>query len=156
MPPPDPSDRAAPLRVDLHAHYVGRELIDAATAHPERYGLRIEVDASGERVRFPDGALVRPFFPELWDLEARLATMDASGVAVEVLSTWTDIFGDGLLGEREAAWAALQNDTLAAAAGRDRSLRSARTASGGDRYQHRRTEPGRAALRADLGPPGGG
>jgi aminocarboxymuconate-semialdehyde decarboxylase len=91
-------------------------LIEAAKADPERYGVRIEVDASGERVRFPDGSLVRPFFRELWDLELRLATMDASGVQVQVISTWTDIFGDGLLGEWEAAWARLQNDTLAVAA----------------------------------------
>ena len=105
-----------PFRVDLHAHYVGRDLIEAVKAHPERYGPRIEVDARGERVRFPDGSLVRPFFRELWDLDLRLAAMDAAGVAIQVISTWTDIFGDGLLGEQEPAWARLQNDTLAAAA----------------------------------------
>ena len=105
-----------PDRVDLHAHHVGRDLIETARANPARYGLRIEQDASGERVRFPDGSLVRPFFRELWDLDLRLQTMDEAGVAVEAISTWTDIFGDGLLGETEAAWARLQNDTLAAAA----------------------------------------
>jgi len=105
-----------PDRVDLHAHHVGRDLIESAKANPARYGLRIEQDASGERVRFPDGSLERPFFRKLWDLELRLKTMDALGVAVQAISTWTDIFGDGLLGESEAAWARLQNDTLAAAA----------------------------------------
>ena len=109
----------APFRVDLHAHYVGRDLIEAAKAAPARYGVRIELDgAGGERVRFPDGSLVRPFFRELWDLDLRLAAMDAAGVAIQAISTWTDIFGDGILTETEAAWARLQNDSLAAAARR--------------------------------------
>lgn len=112
MPPSSSSEL-----VDIHAHYVGRDLIKAAKADPSRHGLRIVIDAAGgERVRFPDGALVRPFFRELWDLDLRLAEMDASGVAVQVISTWTDIFGDGLLTETEAAWARLQNESLAAAA----------------------------------------
>src|SRR5919199_3231517 len=108
----------APFRVDLHAHYVGRDLIEAAKSDPARYGLRIELDgAGGERVRFPDGSLVRPFFRELWDLDLRIAAMDAQGVAVQAISTWTDIFGDGLLaGEQAVAWARLQNESLAAAA----------------------------------------
>ena len=101
----------APFRVDLHAHYVGRDLIEATKLDPARYGLRIELDeAGGERVRFPDGSLVRPFFRELWDLERRLAAMDANGVQIQAISTWTDIFGDGILSETEAAWARLQND----------------------------------------------
>ena len=37
----------APFRVDLHAHYVGRDLIEAATAAPARYGVRIELDGAG-------------------------------------------------------------------------------------------------------------
>jgi aminocarboxymuconate-semialdehyde decarboxylase len=106
-----------PRRVDLHAHHVGRDLIDEVQARPERYGVRLEIDPSSERLRFPDGSLVRPFFRELWDLDQRLAAMDAQGVAVQAISTWTDIFGDGLLGTDAArAWARLQNDTLAAAA----------------------------------------
>jgi aminocarboxymuconate-semialdehyde decarboxylase len=104
-----------PRRVDLHAHHVGRDLIDEVRAHPEAYGVRLE----GERLRFPDGSLVRPFFRELWDLDLRLASMDAQGVATQAISTWTDILGDGLLSEQQAiAWARLQNDTLAAAARR--------------------------------------
>jgi aminocarboxymuconate-semialdehyde decarboxylase len=109
--------RQGPFRVDLHAHYVGRDLIEAAKADPARYGLRIELDeAGGERVRFSDGSVVRPFFRELWDLDLRLVAMDAAGVAIQAISTWTDIFGDGILTETEAAWARLQNDSLAAAA----------------------------------------
>ena len=70
-----------PFRIDLHAHHVGTDLIEAARSDPGRFGLRIEVDSSGERVRFPNGELVRPFFRELWDLDLRLARMDADGVA---------------------------------------------------------------------------
>src|SRR5438552_19180603 len=91
--PPLPSttyNRA--MRIDLHAHYVGRDLIDAAKASPERYGIEFVQDAAGEHVRFPDGVLVRPFFHDLWDLDSRLAQMDADAVDVQVISTWTDIF----------------------------------------------------------------
>ena len=106
-----------PGRIDIHAHHVGRDLIDEVRARPERYAVHLEVDATGERLRLPDGSLVRPFFRELWDLGLRLAAMDAQGVAVQAISTWTDIFGDGLLaGEQAVAWARLQNDSLAAAA----------------------------------------
>src|SRR5436305_12149074 len=106
----------APFRVDLHAHYVGRDLIEAANADPARYGLRIELDeAGGERVRFPDGSLVRPFFRELWDLDLRLATMDATGVKIQAISTWTDIFAEGILTETEGPWPLLPNESVAAA-----------------------------------------
>src|SRR5438552_2844442 len=43
--------------------------------------------------------------------------MDADKVAVQAISTWTDIFGDGLLPDPEAAaWARIQNESLAGAA----------------------------------------
>jgi len=105
------------VRIDLHAHYVGRDLIEAAKAQPAHYGIQFEIDGAGEHVRFPDGALVRPFFHDLWDLDSRLSKMDASGVDVQVISTWTDIFADRLLPDAEAAaWSRLQNESLAAAA----------------------------------------
>lgn len=103
-------------RLDVHAHHVGRDLIAATQRGPGRFGVRVEGPPGAEQIRFPDGALVRPVFRDLWDLDLRLANMDAAGVAVQVISTWTDILGDGLLGETEPAWARLQNETLAAAA----------------------------------------
>lgn len=105
--------------IDIHAHYVSRELIAEAERHGGRYGVGLERDAEGrERLAFKAGRGIRPFFPELCDLELRLPVMDSQGVDCEVISTWTDLAGYDLPPREGARWARLQNETLADAARR--------------------------------------
>jgi aminocarboxymuconate-semialdehyde decarboxylase len=105
--------------IDIHAHYVSRDLIRESARNGARYGVALERDAEGrERLRFDGGALLRPFFDDLCDLERRVPHLDASGVTMQVVSTWTDLAGDALPPAEGARWARLQNETLAAGAKR--------------------------------------
>jgi aminocarboxymuconate-semialdehyde decarboxylase len=100
--------------VDMHAHYMSPHLIDEAERNGAYYGVRVERNAGGVAcVAFNGGPLSRPFFHELCDLAHRIPAMDAAGIAMQVLSTWTDVAGDDLPAREAARWVRLQNDTLA-------------------------------------------
>lgn len=102
--------------VDIHSHYVSRELIAEARRDGASYGVEVLTDADGaERLRFANGLLIRPFFPQLCNLDVRLAEMDRLGVDVHVISTWMDVVGYWLPDEQGRRWARLQNETIARA-----------------------------------------
>jgi len=100
--------------VDIHAHHVATDLLEAAARSGDRYGVTLDqsVQPLG-RLVFDDGTVIRPFFPELCDLRVRIPTMDELGVDVQVVSTWTDIAGYNLPVDQGVAWARLQNETMA-------------------------------------------
>lgn len=101
--------------VDMHAHYVAPALIGEAERNGTHYGVTITRDAEGRtRLAFADGTTLRPFFHELCDLDVRLPGLDAAGIGLQVVSTWTDMAGDQLPPPQGARWARLQNETLAA------------------------------------------
>lgn len=103
--------------VDIHAHYVARELIAEAKRNGARYRVQVRSGPDGsERLAFDDGPLIRPFFPELCDLEVRLRDMDRRGVDVQAISTWMDIVGYWLPPDAGRRWMRLQNETIAQAA----------------------------------------
>lgn len=100
--------------IDMHAHYVSPALIQAAARSGASYGVSLaHNDAGKPHLVFNDGVVLRPFFKELCDLDARLPEMAASDVEKQVLSTWTDLAGDNLPAAEGARWARLQNETLA-------------------------------------------
>ena len=100
--------------VDMHAHYMSPRLLEEAEHNGGHYGVRLERNAAGDAcVAFNGGPLSRPFFHNLRDLAHRLPGMDATGIALQVLSTWTDVAGDSLPPIEGARWARLQNETLA-------------------------------------------
>lgn len=100
--------------IDVHAHHVAPALLEEAERFGARYGVRLErSEESYGRVVFPGEKKARPFFPKLCELDLRLPVMDAVGIDRQVVSTWTDIAGYDLPPEAGAAWARLQNETLA-------------------------------------------
>ena len=91
--------------VDVHAHWYPRRFLDLLAAHGPAHGLEWR-EIEGKGPQFKVGPLVTgPTGPNFIDLDARLAAMDAQGVAVHALSlTQPMVYWAGrTLGERLAA-----------------------------------------------------
>jgi aminocarboxymuconate-semialdehyde decarboxylase len=108
------------MPIDVHAHYVPGTVMDTLHREAGRYGLSlVETQPACHAIRFPYGVTLRPFFAKLTeDPTQRLASMNATGIDRQILSTWCDVFGYGLDAERGTAWHRLLNETLAAFAQR--------------------------------------
>jgi aminocarboxymuconate-semialdehyde decarboxylase len=104
------------LPIDIHAHYIPPQLIDAVAARGSDLGVRL-VRSAGDgppALHFDYGFKVRPFFPRLVEpVGERLAWLDEQGIDLQIVGTWPDIFGYGLPADACAAWHRMLNDTLA-------------------------------------------
>jgi aminocarboxymuconate-semialdehyde decarboxylase len=106
--------------IDVHAHYMPPGLIERLQTEGARYGVSVvETAPACHALHFGHGLRLRPFFPKLVEEPARrLASMAATGIDREILSTWTDMHGHGLSTEQGTAWHRLLNESLAAFARR--------------------------------------
>jgi aminocarboxymuconate-semialdehyde decarboxylase len=104
------------MPIDIHAHYVPPQLIDAIAARGKDIGVRL-VPSNGAppALHFDYGFKVRPFFPRLIEpVAARRGWLDEQGIDLQIVGTWPDIFSYGLAIEACVAWHRMLNDTLAA------------------------------------------
>jgi aminocarboxymuconate-semialdehyde decarboxylase len=104
------------LPIDVHAHYIPPQLIDAVAARGSDLGVRlVRSSADGPpSLHFDYGFKVRPFFPRLVEPVAqRIAWLDEQAIDLQIVGTWPDIFGYGLPADACAAWHRMLNDTLA-------------------------------------------
>jgi aminocarboxymuconate-semialdehyde decarboxylase len=104
------------MPIDIHAHYVPPQLIDAIAARGKDIGVRL-VPSNGAppALHFDYGFKVRPFFPRLIEpVAARRDWLDEQGIDLQIVGTWPDIFGYGLALDACVAWHRMLNDTLAA------------------------------------------
>jgi aminocarboxymuconate-semialdehyde decarboxylase len=103
------------MPIDIHAHYVPPQLIDAVEARGKEIGVRLlRPEGAPPSLQFDYGFKVRPFFPRLIEpVGERHAWLDAQGIDVQIVGTWPDIFGYGLAAEACTAWHRILNDTLA-------------------------------------------
>jgi aminocarboxymuconate-semialdehyde decarboxylase len=102
--------------IDIHAHYVPPQLIDAIAARGQDIGVRMAPSPAGgpPALSFDYGFKVRPFFPRLIEPVAqRRAWLDEQGIDLQIVGTWPDIFGYGLPLDACVAWHRMLNDTLA-------------------------------------------
>lgn len=107
--------------IDAHAHIVPAAVIEAVRADGDRLGVHYRPPPGGgaPALQFADGTRLRPFFPKLMEPEAnRLASMAATGIARQVLSAWTDMFGFGLPAAQAVAWHRTMNEAFADLCGR--------------------------------------
>jgi aminocarboxymuconate-semialdehyde decarboxylase len=102
--------------IDVHAHYIPPQLIDAVATRGAELGVRL-AQSPGDgppALHFDYGFKVRPFFPRLVEpVSQRRAWLDEQGIDLQIVGTWPDIFGYGLPADACAAWHRVLNDTLA-------------------------------------------
>jgi aminocarboxymuconate-semialdehyde decarboxylase len=108
------------MPIDVHAHYVPATVVERLQREGARYGISVvETEPACHALRFAYGLRVRPFFAKLVEEPARrIASMTATGIDRQILSTWMDILGYALPAEQGAGWHRLLNETLAAFAAR--------------------------------------
>jgi aminocarboxymuconate-semialdehyde decarboxylase len=99
--------------IDVHAHYVPPQLIDALDRRGKAIGVRLVRSGAGPpAVHFDYGFKVRPFFPRLTEpVAARRAGLDEQGIDQQIAGTWPDLFGYGLAADACIAWHRMLNDT---------------------------------------------
>jgi aminocarboxymuconate-semialdehyde decarboxylase len=101
--------------VDVHAHYVSKDLLTFAREQGHECGVRVHSTPNGEVLEFlHSGKRLRPVFPDLCDLTGRQPYMARDGVAKQIISTWTDIIPADMPIDRAKLWVRKQNDTLIA------------------------------------------
>jgi len=104
------------MPIDVHAHYVPPQLIEAVGARGKEIGVRlVQSGGAPPALHFDYGFKVRPFFPRLIEpVGERLAWLDEQGIDVQIVGTWPDVFGYGLPADACIGWHRMLNDTLAA------------------------------------------
>lgn len=101
------------MRVDVHAHYVPPRILAALERDTAPAGVQLHSAPGGSRcVHFTYGVTLRPFHPQLLDLDARWRFMDAQHVDRQILSVWTDLCGYGLEADAAARWHRLMNEAM--------------------------------------------
>jgi aminocarboxymuconate-semialdehyde decarboxylase len=103
------------MPIDVHAHYVPPQLIDAVASRGKDIGVRlVRSDGAPPALHFDYGFKVRPFFPRLVEpVGERHVWLDQQGIDLQIVGTWPDIFGYGLTPDACGAWHRILNDTLA-------------------------------------------
>jgi aminocarboxymuconate-semialdehyde decarboxylase len=101
------------MNIDMHAHYVPPKVLSVLERDPSPYGAKLlDAAGGGQCVQFTYGLTIRPFFPEILDLQQRWQVMDQQGVDRQILSVWTDLSGYGLPLEAAARWHRLLNEVM--------------------------------------------
>ncbi|HSF31366.1 MAG TPA: amidohydrolase family protein [Candidatus Tectomicrobia bacterium] len=97
----------------MHAHYVPPKVLSILERDASPYDAELrEAAGGGQCVHFTHGLTIRPFFPELLDLEERWQDMEQQGVDRQILSVWTDLSGYGMPPEAGARWHRLLNEII--------------------------------------------
>jgi aminocarboxymuconate-semialdehyde decarboxylase len=101
--------------VDIHAHMLPQETIRRLGRESPRVAPKLIAQADGSTTMEIAGKVVqRPMPPECWDLDLRLADMDAHGIDMQAVCATVHTFFYDAEPELGAACAVLQNDELAA------------------------------------------
>jgi aminocarboxymuconate-semialdehyde decarboxylase len=100
--------------VDAHSHFVPPALLTTLERGGSNCGVGLQSGAGSEkRVVFGSGMVLRPFFPELIDINLHLEEMDRNGIDFRVVSPWLDLSGYWLPPDQGEWLCAVQNDALA-------------------------------------------
>ena len=79
------------MTYDVHAHCIPQRVIDVIRAYGDDLGVEIADDGGRGRLVVAGTPARMPLHPGLTDVDARIAAMDAAGVAIQLLSSWIDL-----------------------------------------------------------------
>jgi aminocarboxymuconate-semialdehyde decarboxylase len=98
--------------IDIHHHYVPREIIGEAKRHGKALGIEISEDKDGTfRFSFNGGPRY-PLIEGLTDEEPRLAMMEQGKISLAALDPSTQLLGYHLKGEPAASWCRIYNECV--------------------------------------------
>lgn len=98
---------------DVHAHGAPTGLYDALRRDEGRYGTELVETDRGTAFRFAGGRTTPALRPDFDDVAARLASMDAARVDVQLFSSWINLTGYSLATPQALHYSRLFNDLLA-------------------------------------------
>jgi len=106
------------MTYDVHAHCIPQALVDFLRVEGAELGVEIVKVERGEVAVIAERVKAGPLRPELLDLDRRLEAMDATGIDVQVLSSWIDLTAYALESGRGATYSRHFNALLAEEAAR--------------------------------------
>jgi aminocarboxymuconate-semialdehyde decarboxylase len=102
-----------PTSIDVHAHCVPSEVIDRIATEAGRFGIELMEHEGGQSFLIAGKVEAGPLRPDLVDMRRRIEVMDATGVDVQILSSWIDLTAYALPGPVGARYARMFNEALA-------------------------------------------
>lgn len=98
--------------IDIHHHYVPSSLLEEAKRHGRSLGVELSETKDGEKTLSFAGAHQFVLHPNLPAIEARLAMMQESKLAIAALESHTATLGYQLTGEQGESWCRLYNEGI--------------------------------------------
>jgi aminocarboxymuconate-semialdehyde decarboxylase len=98
--------------IDIHHHYVPSSLIEEAKRHSKSLGVELRETKDGEKALSFAGTPQFVLHPNLPAIEARLAMMQESKLAIAALESHTATLGYQLTGEQGESWCRLYNEGI--------------------------------------------
>lgn len=100
------------ITYDIHAHCIPDALVDVLRAEGAVFDLTVVDDDNGTSLVLGNGSRIGPLRAILGDVDARLASMDAAGVDIQILSSWVDLTAYAMEPGRGAAYSRLFNQVI--------------------------------------------
>jgi aminocarboxymuconate-semialdehyde decarboxylase len=105
--------------VDVHSHFVARDVLDVLEREGARYGTPLRHDPDGRLFVLTPERAYGPIGPAFSDVDRRREFMRAHGIATQVLSPPPFLFYYWLDGEAGLDIVRMENDAIAAVVARD-------------------------------------
>jgi aminocarboxymuconate-semialdehyde decarboxylase len=102
------------MTFDVHAHCIPPGLVDTLRRDRDRYEIEIVDDQRGASALIAGRVKAGPLRADLQDVGARLASMERTGVDIQLVSSWIDLTAYALSPPAGSRYARMFNESLAA------------------------------------------